>query len=701
MSLDKIFKPKSVAVIGASDRPGSVGFALIDNLLNSDFRGKVYPVNMKRKRIHGKRAYESVSKIEDKVDLAIIATPAVTVPAVVEECGQKGVGGAIIISAGFSEIGKEGERLSQSIADLAKKYKMRIIGPNCLGITRPKNNLNASFASKMALSGKIALISQSGALCTSILDWSHKNNVGFSFFISIGSMVDVGFADLLDYVGNDDDTDAILIYMESLKNADKFLKIARKLVKKKPIFVLKSGRSREGAKAAKSHTGSLSGNDEVFSAGFESAGIIRLDMISELNNIAKFLSAKNRPAGERIAIMTNAGGPGVIATDFLMKNGGVMAEINQKTINELNKFLPPAWSHEDPIDILGDADPARYERAVKVCLDDKNVDSLLIILTPQSMTEPTKVAEAIVKINHSHKKPIYCVWMGGEEVASSEKIFIKNKIPCFSSVEEGVTCLANYSKYLLAKNELSEKSEGLKNNFKPKTEKNKKIIQKLIEEKRNTLTEAESKEFLKNYEIPVTNYDVVNSSAEAGRVAGKLGFPVVMKILSPDILHKTDIGGVVLNIQSKGESQAAYDKIIKAAKKHRKDARIEGVLIEAMVSKKFELIIGTNRDPIFGPVIVFGLGGTAVEVFKDTSIALPPLNLDRVEKMIRRTKIYQLLKGYRGLPGVNIKNLELLLCKFSRLIEDFPEIKELDINPFVIDDKGGVALDAKVIFELE
>lgn len=699
MALDKIFNPKSVAVIGASNSPGSVGFALIDNLLSSDYKGKVFPVNSKRKRIHGRRAYESVSLIQDKIDLAIIATPAKTVPVVVEECGKKGIPGAVIISAGFSEIGKEGEILSQQILSLAKKYKMRIIGPNCLGFTRPKNNLNASFATKMALPGKLALISQSGALCTSILDWSRKNNVGFSYFISIGSMVDVGFSDLLEYVGNDDDTDGILIYMESLKNADKFLKVARKIIKKKPIFILKSGRSSQGAKAAKSHTGSLSGNDEVFTAGFESAGIIRLDLISELNNISKFLSARNRPTGERVAIMTNAGGPGVIATDSLVKNGGVMAEINQKTINELNKFLPSAWSHEDPIDILGDADPVRYEKAVSICLADKNVDSLLIILTPQSMTEPTKVAEAIVAINKKSKKPIYCVWMGGEEVEGSEKIFIKNKIPCFPSVEEAVCCLTDYAKYLRARRDLAEKFVGLPKSYKPKTEKNKKILERLISENRNSLSEAESKEFLSNYEIPVTKYSVVDNASEAGKTASKIGFPVVMKILSPDILHKTDIGGVVLNIKSQDEARQAFEKIIKAAKKHRKDARIEGVLIEAMTKKRFELIIGANRDPIFGPVIVFGMGGTAVEIFKDTSIALPPLNIDRVEKMIRRTKIYQLLKGYRGLPGVNIKSLELLLCKFSRLIEDFPEIKELDINPFVIDEKGGVVLDAKVILD--
>lgn len=697
MSLHKIFNPKSIAVVGASDKLGSVGFSLIDNLLSSDFRGGVYPVNIKRNRIHGRRAYDKVSEIEKKIDLAIIATPAKTVPAVLEDCGQAGVSGVVIISAGFSEIGKEGEVLSQKILEIAKRYKIRVIGPNCLGFIRPEISLNASFASKVAMSGNLAFVSQSGALCTSVLDWSEKNNIGFSHFISIGSMLDVGFADLLQYLGENDKTDGILIYMESLTEADRFLKLARKIVKKKPIFVLKSGRSQAGSQAAMSHTGSLSGNDEVFTVALESAGIVRIDSISELNNISKFLSARLRPTGDRTAIITNAGGPGVIATDSLVRNQGNLAELSKKTITELNKILPTAWSHANPVDILGDADAKRYEETLKIILSDGKVDSVLVILTPQAMTEPYKVAENIIKLNKKSTKPIYCAWMGGSDVLRSEKLFNERNIPVFSSVEEGIKVITNYNKYLNLK---KSKPKGEKlHNYKPKYDKNKKIIDKVISEGRRALSETESKEFLKNYGIPVTKYFIASSELEVKKIIKKIGLPLAMKVVSPDILHKTDVGGVMLDVNSIGEAQKAFKSILTNAKKHRKNALIKGVLLERMVSKDFELIIGVNRDPIFGPVIVFGSGGTSVEVFQDTALALAPLDMNKAEELIEQTKIYQLLKGYRGEKGVNLKNLQTILCKFSRLIIDFPEIKEFDINPFVIDSKGGIVLDAKVVIE--
>lgn len=777
--LDIIFNPKSIAVIGATNKKGHVGYAFMENLVKGGFKGKTYPINLTKKKIFGIRAYPSVLDVKKNIDLAIIATPAQTVPALVDECGKAGIHGVVIISAGFKEAGKEGELMSEQILKTAKKYNMRIIGPNCMGFIHPSLRLNATFANQMAVPGKIAFISQSGALGTAILDWALNHNVGFSYFVSIGSMIDVGFSDLLDYFAEDKETESIIIYMESLDHAQEFLKSASALTKKKPIVVLKAGKSSEGSKAAKSHTGSLTGDDAVFSAAFRESNILRVNTIGELFDMAEVLSKQPKPNGNRLAIITNAGGPGVIATDYLVANNGlankgVLAKLSDETIQRLNNVLSSAWSKSNPLDLLGDANAFMYKRAVEECLKDKNVDGILIILTHQAVTDSEEIAKEIVSItgvsdnistkqanlstksnplsikstnlsaksiNLSTKpidiltKPILAAWMGEDDVETGRAILRKARIPVYDLPEKGVNCFINV--YNCSKQEEKEQI-SLPRAFMPNKERNKLIIQKLVKEKRNVMTEPEAKQFLANYGIPISeniallnskakiarirtkanifkgkttkagkavnsmfNISVADSSEKAVKFASTLGFPVVMKVVSPDIIHKTEAGGVKLNLKNQEEVKTAFADIIKSAKKYMPNAKIEGVLIEPMISKKYELIIGSKKDPIFGHVIIFGFGGISVEVFKDINIGLLPLDMEKAKKLIEETKISVLLKGYRGQKGVDMAELEFTLCKFSQLIIDFPEISEIDINPFSIDETGGIVVDAKIILDKE
>jgi len=697
--MKKFFDPDTIAIFGASNSEGSVGFALMKNLVGSGFMGTVYPINYKHKSIYGIRSYANLRDTRDKIDLAVIATPAKTVPGIVEECGQNGVGAIVIISAGFMEAGEKGKSMVGGVLATAKKYNMRIIGPNCLGFINPSKKLNASFANKMALPGKIAFISQSGALCTAILDWSVEQNVGFSHFVSIGSMIDVGFHDLIDYFGTDPHTSSIVIYMESLTNARKFMSAARAFSRNKPIIVLKAGKSSQGAKVALSHTGTLAGNDIAFDAAFKRAGIIPVSTIEQLFNAAQALAMQTRPLSKNLAIVTNAGGPGVLATDHLVNLEGELATFSDKTMEKLNEVLPPMWSHGNPVDVLGDAGDDRYAIAAEACLQDKNVDGLLVILTPQSMTDPSKIATKLVEVAKKHKKPILASWMGEKDVAEGRDILEAGNIPVYRIPENAVTTFMDMYRYTRNIETLYETPATIPHQFKPKKEDNRKLLDGILAENRLILTENEAKTLLTNYHIPVTNNGIATNKEEAAELAAKIGFPVVMKIASPDILHKTDTGGVVLNVSSKQKAKTIFQDIITKAKKANPDANIHGVLIEEMVSKKYELLIGSKKDPIFGPVIVFGMGGVAVEVFKDLNVGLPPLNMALAERLIEGTKIYKLLKGYRGMKGVDIKSIQFLLYKFAYLVMDFPEIKEIDINPFVVDEDGGVVLDAKVILD--
>jgi acetyltransferase len=698
-NMTKMFNPKVVAIFGATARKGSVGHALMDNIIGSGFDGIVYPINPKRTNVLGVKAYSNISEIPDPVDLAIIATPAQSAPTIVEDCGINGVSSILLISAGFAEAGEEGKELMKQISASLRKYKMNLIGPNCLGFIKPSIKFNATFASKMALPGKIAFISQSGALCTAILDWSIEQNVGFSHFVSIGSMMDISFNDLIDYFGTDYQTNSIVIYMESLKDARSFLSAARAFARNKPIIVLKAGKSSEGAQAAMSHTGSLAGNDFVFDAAFKRAGIIRVDTIEELFHIAQALAMQPKPSNNRLAIVTNAGGPGVIATDTLIAKGGRLAHLSDEIIEELNQHLSPHWSKGNPLDVLGDAGPEQYAKALEMCYKDKNVDGILVILTPQAMTDPTAVAKKLAEIGKKSSKTVLACWMGAADIREGQKVLEANNIPVYQTPEDAVKSFMIMYDYTRNLDILHETPSQIPSRFTPNKKANKDLIKQIFEDKRSVMTEYEAKQFLANYEIPVIKNGLATNEKEAIKLSEEIGYPLVMKIASPDILHKTDVGGVILNIQNKEEAKNAYNKIMKSSIEKVPDADIRGVFVEQMMKRKYELIIGCKKDPIFGPTIVFGMGGVAVEVFKDTTVGLPPLNMALAMRIIEDTKIYKLIKGYRGMPGADIQAIQFLLYKFAYLLMDFPQISEIDINPFGVDERGGVVLDAKVLLD--
>ena len=697
--LDSIFKPKVIAFIGASEKEGSVGAAMMHNLFNGGFKGKIYPVNPKRKTVLGVPAHKNIKQLPEQADLAIIATPAPTVPQVVEECGEAGVGGLLIITAGFKEAGEAGQQMLAQILASCQKYGMRIIGPNCLGFISPELGINASFATKMAGKGNIAFISQSGALCTSILDWAQDQNVGFSHFVSIGSMVDVGFAELIDYFGMDAATSSILIYMETLKDARKFMSAARAFARSKPIIILKAGKSQEGGRATLSHTGSIAGNDAVFDAAFQRAGIIRVDTIAQLFNCAQALAMQPRPKGNRLAIVTNAGGPGVLSTDYLITRGGRLAQLSEKTMQRLDECLPPSWSHGNPVDVLGDADAETYHKALDACLADSHVDGVLAILTTQAVTQPVDTARAAVKIAANYHKPVLAVWMGESDVAEARQVLEAGKIPNYRYPESAVDVFLKMWLYSRNLELLYETPEEAPQQFTPRKDAAWRLIRQALSESRKHLTENEAKALLACYAIPTGAGKLAASEEEAAEFAARIGFPVAMKIVSPDVLHKTDVGGVKLNIPDRAAVKAAYQALMASVLEHMPEAVIHGVLIEAMVKKPFELLIGAKKDPIFGPVIAFGSGGVAVEVLRDTQLGLPPLNMRLAYRIIEGIRIFPLLRGYRNLPGVDLEDLAFTLTKFSHLLVDFPEIREVDINPYVADHESGIALDARVVLD--
>lgn len=699
--LKQIFQPKSIAVIGASNREETVGYAVMKNLLEGGFEGEIYPVNLNHNKIQGKKCYHHVGDIQAEIDLAVIITPAKAVPQIVEECGQAGVGGLVIISAGFKEAGEEGMKMYEDIARKARKYNMRVVGPNCLGFINPHLGVNASFATRTALPGNIAFISQSGALCTSILDWALDQSVGFSHFVSIGSMIDVDFADLIDYLGTDARTSCILIYMESLIDARKFMSAARAFARSKPIIILKAGRSAEGGQATLSHTGSMAGNDAVYDAAFDRAGIIRVDTIAQLFNCAQSLATQPRPLGNRMAIVTNAGGPGVLATDYLMRNGGALAKLSPETMEGLNAALPAHWSHNNPVDVLGDASAEHYRQALELCLKDPGVDGVLAILTTQAVTNPADVAKVAVEVSKKYKKTVLASWMGEEDVREGREILEAGKIPHYRYPESAVDVFIKMYHYSRNLELLYQTPPAFPQQLHLQPEVARAIIYTIMGEGRTVLMENESKELMKSYGIPTGAFKVVPTADQAVKFADEIGYPVVLKIASPDITHKTDVGGVIVGLNNALEVREAYDTIMRRAAEKRPDAEVRGVLVEKMAKKQFELLIGAKKDPIFGPVIAFGRGGVAVEVYRDMKLGLPPLNRMLARRIMEGTRIYPLLEGYRGMHGVDLEELELILVKFAYLVMDFPEIHEIDINPFVMDETGGLAIDARIILETE
>ena len=705
LNLDKIFNPKTVAIVGASDVEGSVGYAIVKNLTQQGYKGKVYFVNIRKPEILGVKTYPTVIEIPEAVDLAMIATPAKTVPDVMEECGRAGVKGVIIVSAGFKEIGPEGKALGQRVLEKAKRYGIRVIGPNCIGVMRPRINLNATFVNKVPKPGKVAFLSQSGALGSAILDWAISENIGFSNFVSVGSMIDVDFGDLIDYFGTDPQTKSILMYAEGITEARKFMSAARHFARTKPIIVVKSGKFSESAKAAASHTGSLSGEDAIYDAAFKRAGVVRVDEIADLFNAAEVLGTQPLPRGPNLAIITNAGGPGVMATDALIDKGGKLAKLSDKTLNILNSALPPFWSKGNPIDVLGDAQPERYKVAIEACLNDANVDGIVIIFTQQGVVEGTAVAKGIVQVigdRHFHDKTILTSFMGNGAAQEANRIFNENNIPTYTTPEQAIKTYMTMYQYQRNVELIYETPEELPVDAAPPKRPINVIFRGAALENREILTEDEAKRILKYYEFPVVETAVANNVDEAIAYARKMGFPVVLKILSPQIVHKSDAGGVILNVHSEADVREAFSTLIQRANDYNPEAQIIGVTVQPMIDRRgYELIIGGKTDPVFGPVILFGMGGVGVELFKDYSIGLPPLNTTLIRRMMEETKIYQLLKGYRKSVPVNLKVLDETLLLFSQLLTDFPQIKEIDINPLLINDKEACILDARIAIDKE
>ncbi len=696
--LDKFFHPVSVAVVGASPREGTIGAALVKNILAGGYGGKLFLVNPQHKEIHGLSVSPTLSQIPDAVDLAVLATPLPTVPKIMEECVRKQVKAAVIISAGGKETGESGTRLETQIRETAHRGGVRVMGPNCLGVVCSDGRLNASFASHMPLPGKMAFVSQSGAICTAILDLSLKEQIGFSHFVSVGSMLDVDFGDLIDFLGNDSRVTSIVLYIESLTNFRKFMSAARAVSRVKPIIVLKSGRSPAGAKAASSHTGALAGEDAVYEAAFQRAGIKRVHTVAELFDCAELLAKQPRPTGSGLIIITNAGGPGVMAADALAEYGLEPLALKPETLERLNEILPPFWSRGNPVDILGDADVERFRRTVAVCLRDPGINGLLVMTAPQALTDPTAIAEALTPMLSGSRCPIFTVWMGGRDVERGREVFNQAGIPTYETPEQAVRAFWHLVSYKRNLELLQEIPPKLPTILKYDQERARKIIDRALREKTETLTEIEAKALLSAYGIPVNRTEAASEAEAAVKLAEAMGYPVVLKILSRDILHKTDARGVELNLQHAEDVRQAFEHILARARAYDPRARLEGVTVQPLVRRSdYELILGSKKDPDFGPVILFGLGGIMTEVLKDHAVALPPLNRLLARRLIESTRVYKLLKGYRNRPPADLPLLEEILIRLSQLVTDFPEITEMDINPLIMDPEGAWAVDCRVL----
>jgi len=700
--LNSIFKPQRIAIIGVQTDPNSVGGITLKNLVGGGFRGVVYPVNPKHEAVLGITCYPNVKSLPKTPDLAVITTGARIVPQLIRECGEAGINGIIIMSAGFKESGPEGRKLEEQVkAEVDKFEDMRVIGPNCLGVIIPSLHLNISFASGMPKNGHVAFISQSGALCTSVLDWAYEEKIGFSYFVSIGNSMDVNFGDLIDYFGQDPHTKSIILYVEAIVEARKFMTAARAFARKKPIIVYKAGRFPESAKAAASHTGAMASEDSIYDAMFLRAGIARVYDIGDIFDFTDLIARKRIPKGSNLAIVTNAGGPGVMATDALIAWDGKLVNLSDETMQKLNECLPPFWSHGNPVDVIGDAPPERFTEATKIVLDDPKVDAVLVILTPQAMTAPTETARAICKLSESTTKPIMAAWLGGQSMQAGIRLFNDTGIAVYETPEQAIRAFMTLVKYSRNLEALFETPKDVPVKFSYDRKKLREEFNNTLIIKEKILSENDSKEFLEIYGIPTTKPHPATSEDEAVKEAEKIGFPVVMKILSPDITHKTDVGGVILNIKNKEMVRSTYKNMMESIAKKKPDAKLEGVTIQQMINIKdgVELILGIKKDPVFGTVVLVGMGGTGAELFKDKKLGFPPLNETLARQMIESLKIYPLLKGYRGSTPKNINKLIEVMIRLSYLAADYPEIEELDINPLLVTEKDAIALDGRVVLD--
>ena len=698
--LAPLFTPESIALFGASDRTDSVGGIVFRNLLSSGYQGQIYAINPRRAEVQGEKAFASLDDIDRPVDLAVVATPADTIPAIVEACGEHGIRMMLILSAGFREIGAEGRRLEDRVSQLVKRYGIRLMGPNCLGIIRPDKNLNITFGNNNARPGNLAFVSQSGAICTAILDWAEKNDIGFSAVVSTGTAADLDFGDYLDYLISDPQTKSILLYIEGIKKTRPFMSSLRAAARVQPVIALKVGRHAAGAEASMSHTGALVGSDETFAAALSRSGVLRVESIGQLFAAAKALSSLHyRGASEQLVIITNGGGPGVMAADRATDQGIELSTLSAETITALNEVLPEVWSHGNPVDIIGDAPPERYQQALDICLADPGVGGAIVILTPQAMTQPTRVAEALITSAEKSNKPIMTSWMGGNQVEEARQLFNNARIPDFRTLENAVDAFSYIATYNKNQRLLLQTPARLTGGqVPPDTEGARLIIEGVLTEQRKILTEPESIAVLKAFRIPAVQNAVAHSANEALIIAESIGFPIAMKVLSTDISHKSDAGGVRLNINTAHEVRGAYREVIDRVKQTKPDARIGGITVEKMYRSPNgrELMIGIVRDPVFGPVISFGSGGTHVEIMGDSAISLPPLNRRLARDLINRTKVSRLLSEFRNLPAVDMELLIDVLLRVSNMACELPWIQEMDINPLIMDEKEIVAVDARI-----
>jgi acetyl coenzyme A synthetase (ADP forming)-like protein len=701
--LKSIFYPKSIAIIGASRHPGSVGHSLLANIIDSRFQGVVYPVNPHAEAILGIKCYPRVLDIPDEVDLAVVIVPAPLVLQVLEECGVKGISGVITISAGFKEIGGKGIELEQRLKDIINKYSIALVGPNCLGVinTASESSMNATFGTQMPKQGNIAFISQSGALCVAVLDYAKEANIGFSKFISMGNKAGLTENDLLVYFNEDPQTDVILMYLEDLVNGREFMSVARKITSHpknpKPIIALKAGRTVFGAKAASSHTGSLAGSDKVYDAIFDQCGVIRGETLEEIFDYVKAFSSQPLPRGKNVAIITNSGGPGILATDSCIRNGLNIASLNKSTKKILKSILPTTASLNNPVDLIAEAQHKQYEITLEAMLKQKNIHSAIIILTPTAFTDVEKITKTIIKVSKKFKKPLVSCLLGVYDVSKGIELLEENNIPDYRFPESAARTLAEMTRFTWW---LRRPKTRVKK-FKVDTSSARRIIENVKKEDRSFLLEQEAYDALKAYGFPVIKSALATSESEAVAAAQKIGFPVVMKIASPDILHKFDVGGVILDVKNAAEVRKAYNRILRTIGTEMPKAKITGMMVEKMAASGKEVILGMNSDPQFGPILMFGMGGIYVEALEDVIFRLAPIRELTAEMMITRTKTHKILDGFRGGPVYDTAAVADCLKRLSQFVTDFEDIKELDINPLIVyeKDKGCTVVDARIILK--
>ncbi|HEX3279501.1 MAG TPA: bifunctional acetate--CoA ligase family protein/GNAT family N-acetyltransferase [Thermoleophilaceae bacterium] len=700
-NLEKLFAPKRVAVVGAGADRSSVGHVVLRNLVEGGFEGVVYPVNPGREAVHGIQAYASVKETPAPADLAVVCTPAEAVPDVARACGEAGIGAMAVLSAGFREVGEQGLALERKVShELARFDELRVLGPNCLGLIVPHLSLNASFAGSMPEEGHVAFISQSGALATSVIDWARDEGVGFSHVVSLGNMLDVDLGDLIDYLALDGRARAVVLYVESITDARKFMSAARAFTLTKPIVAYKAGKFPASAQAAVSHTGAMAGEDAVYDAAFQRAGIVRVERISQVFATAELLARERPPRGARLGIVTNAGGPGVMAADALLERGGEVAGLSDETVATLNTSLPPTASTRNPVDVLGDATPDRYREAVEAVLRDEGTDAVLVILTPQAMTDPTGAAEAVAAARGSSRKPLVAAWLGGPSVQPGLRVLAAAGVAGYSYPEQAVDAFMHLVSYARNRETLYETPRAIPVSFELDRTRVKELLGAVLGEAQEVLSETTSKVLLDAYDIPVTKPFPAASADAAAQVADGLGYPVVLKVRSPDVTHKTDVGGVQTDISTPEEVRAAYERIVGTVAERDPHARIQGVTVQSMVSGPgYELLVGARTDPTFGSVIVVGAGGISAELMDDRALGLPPLNERLARRMLESLRIWPLLAGDRGRPSIDMDALMDVLMRFSYLVADYPEVTEIEVNPLLAGSQGAIALDARAVVD--